>query len=134
MTNEQIRSELAYRMTQKYLIYLALQEIMLDNYEDVPFLKDFNLDLLTKHRNMVSSLKRNASKAFRFMQNYDQGEVTIKQFHSFVKVFEALHTAIDQGGDRYARLLDDLEKVLILHGFKEPDGTEFTSPIERPGQ
>jgi hypothetical protein len=134
MTNEQIRSELAYRMTQKYLIYLALQEIMLDNYEDVRFLKDFDLDLLTKHKNMVSSLKRNASKAFRFLQNYDQGEVTIKQFHSFVKVFEGLHLAIDQGGSKYADLLDDIELILIKHGFKEPDGTELTSPIERPGQ
>jgi len=68
MTNEQIKAEVAYRMTQKYLIYLAYQEIMLDNYEDVEFLKDFDRDLLTKHKNMVSSLKRNASKAYRFLQ------------------------------------------------------------------
>jgi hypothetical protein len=125
MTNEQIRSELAYRMTQKYLIYLALQEIMLDNYEDVQFLKDFDRDLLTKHKNMVASLKRNASKAYRFLQNYSDGERTIRQFHSFVKVFEALHKAIDEGGDKYAKLLDDLELTLIKHGYKEKSDHPF---------
>ncbi len=119
MTKEQLASELAYRMTQKYLIYLALQEIMLDNYEDVRFLKDFDNDLLTKHKNMVSSLKRNASKAYRFLQGYQDGEVTIRQFHSFVKVFEALHLAIDQGGSKYADLLDDIDEILIKRGFKE---------------
>lgn len=122
MNYEKIASELAYRMTQKYLIYLALQEIMLDNYEDVQFLKDFDRDLLTKHKNMVSSLTRNASKAYRFLQNYEDGEKTIKQFHSFVKVFEALHDAIDKGGDKYAKLLDDIELTLIKHGYREQDG------------
>jgi len=121
MTPEQLASELAYRMTQKYLIYLALQEIMLDNYEDVQFLKDFDRDLLTKHKNMVSSLRRNASKAYRFLQGYQDGEVTIRQFHSFVKVFEALHTAIDQGGAKYADLLDDIELTLIKHGYREKE-------------
>ena len=129
MTKEEIDSELAYRMTQKYLIYLAMQEIMLDNYEDVRFLKDYDHDLWNKHKNMVSSLKRNASKAFRFLQGYDEGEVTIKQFHSFVKVFEALHSAIDQGGDKYANLLDDIEAQLIKHGYKEED-PNFPKPTE----
>jgi hypothetical protein len=121
MTDKEFREELAYRMTQKYLIYLALQEIMLDNYEDVQFLKDFDRDLLTKHKNMVSSLRKNASKAYRFLQGYQDGEVTIRQFHSFVKVFEALHTAIDQGGAKYADLLDDIELTLIKHGYREKE-------------
>jgi hypothetical protein len=119
MTPEQIKSELAYRMTQKYLIYLAQQEIMLDNYEDCQWLIDFDRDLLTKHKNMVASLKRNASKAYRFLQNYQDGEATIRQFHSFVKVFEALHKAIDEGGSKYADLLDEIEAVLIKHGYRE---------------
>jgi hypothetical protein len=128
MTNEQIKAEVAYRMTQKYLIYLAYQEIMLDNYEDVEFLKDFDRDLLTKHKNMVSSLKRNASKAYRFLQNYADGERTIRQFHSFVKVFEGLHKAIDEGGDKYAKLLDDLELTLIKHGYKEIESYDPFKP------
>jgi hypothetical protein len=121
MTPEQIKSELAYRMTQKYLIYLAQQEIMLDNYEDCQWLIDFDRDLLTKHKNMVASLKRNASKAYRFLQNYQDGEATIRQFHSFVKVFEALHKAIDEGGSKYADLLDEIELVLIKHGYREDE-------------
>jgi hypothetical protein len=121
MTPEQIKSELAYRMTQKYLIYLAQQEIMLDNYEDCQWLIDFDRDLLTKHKNMVASLKRNASKAYRFLQNYQDGEATIRQFHSFVKVFEALHRAIDEGGSKYADLLDEIEAVLIKFGYREDE-------------
>jgi hypothetical protein len=121
MTPEQIKSELAYRMTQKYLIYLAQQEIMLDNYEDCQWLIDFDRDLLTKHKNMVASLKRNASKAYRFLQNYEDGEATIRQFHSFVKVFEALHKAIDEGGSKYADLLDEIELTLIKYGYREDE-------------
>jgi len=121
MTPEQIKSELAYRMTQKYLIYLAQQEIMLDNYEDCQWLIDFDRDLLTKHKNMVASLKRNASKAYRFLQNYQDGEATIRQFHSFVKVFEALHRAIDEGGSKYADLLDEIELTLIKYGYREKE-------------
>jgi hypothetical protein len=121
MTPEQIKSELAYRMTQKYLIYLAQQEIMLDNYEDCQWLIDFDRDLLTKHKNMVASLKRNASKAYRFLQNYQDGEATIRQFHSFVKVFEALHKAIDEGGSKYADLLYEIELTLIKYGYREKE-------------
>jgi hypothetical protein len=129
MTPEQIKSEAAYRITQKYLIYLAIQEIMLDNYEDCKWLVDYDHDLWNKHKNMVSSLKRNASKAFRFLQGYDQGEVTIKQFHSFVKVFESLHKAIDEGGSKYADLLDEIEILLIKHGYREED-PNFPKPTE----
>jgi len=119
MTPEQIKSELAYRLTQKYLIYLAMQEIMLDNYEDCKWLVDFDRDLLTKHKNMVSSLKRNAVKAYRFLENYDPEDKTIKQFHSFVQVFEALHKAIDEGGSKYADLLDEIDELLIKYGYRE---------------
>jgi hypothetical protein len=113
MTQEEIIKELTYRSTQKYLIYLALQEIMLDNYEDCKLLKDYDHDLYNKHRNMVASLKRNASKAYRFLQNYDDGERTIRQFHSFVKIFEALHSAIDSGENTYIKMLDQIERILI---------------------
>jgi hypothetical protein len=119
MTPEQIKSELAYRLTQKYLIYLAMQEIMLDNYEDCKWLVDYDRDLLTKHKNMVASLKRNAVKAYRFLENYDPEDKTIKQFHSFVQVFEALHKAIDEGGSKYADLLDEIDEILIKHGYRE---------------
>jgi hypothetical protein len=119
MTPEQIKSELAYRLTQKYLIYLAMQEIMLDNYEDCKWLVDYDRDLLTKHKNMVASLKRNAVKAYRFLENYDPEDKTIKQFHSFVQVFEALHKAIDEGGSKYADLLDEIDELLIKHGYRE---------------
>jgi hypothetical protein len=119
MTPEQIKSELAYRLTQKYLIYLAMQEIMLDNYEDCKWLIDYDRDLLTKHKNMVASLKRNAVKAYRFLQNYQDGERTIRQFHSFVQVFEALHKAIDEGGSKYADLLDEIDELLIKYGYRE---------------
>jgi hypothetical protein len=119
MTPEQLKSELAYRLTQKYLIYLAMQEIMLDNYEDCKWLIDFDRDLLTKHKNMVSSLKRNAVKAYRFLENYDPEDKTIRQFHSFVQVFEALHKAIDEGGSKYADLLDEIDELLIKYGYRE---------------
>jgi hypothetical protein len=119
MTPEQIKSELAYRLTQKYLIYLAMQEIMLDNYEDCKWLIDYDRDLLTKHKNMVASLKRNAVKAYRFLENYDPEDKTIKQFHSFVQVFEALHSAIDEGGSKYADLLDEIDELLIKYGYRE---------------
>ena len=119
MTPEQIKAELAYRLTQKYLIYLAMQEIMLDNYEDCKWLVDYDRDLLTKHKNMVSSLKRNAVKAYRFLESYDPEDKTIKQFHSFVQVFEALHKAIDEGGSKYADLLDEIDELLIKYGYRE---------------
>jgi hypothetical protein len=119
MTPEELTTELAYRMTQKYLIYLAQQEIMLDNYEDCQWLAHFDQGLLDKHKSMVASLNRNAHKAYTFLQNYQDGEATIRQFHSFVKVFEALHRAIDEGGGKYAHLLDEIELVLIKHGYRE---------------
>ena len=118
MTKEEIISELQHRATQKYLIYLAQQEIMLDNYEDCKLLKDYDHDLYNKHKNIVNSLKRNSKKAFDFLENHKDGDATIKQFHSFVKLHECLHIAIDKGGDRYFKLMNDIDKVLLNHGFE----------------
>ena len=118
MTREQAITELQHRATQKYLIYLAMQEIMLDNYEDCTFLKDYDHDLTVKHRNMINALKRKATKAYRFLEGYEDGEATIKQFHSFVKFHECLHKAIDKGGDSYFKLMNDIDKVLSNHGFE----------------
>jgi len=122
MTREQAITELQHRATQKYLIYLAMQEIMLDNYEDCTFLKDYDHDLTVKHKNMINALKRNATKAYRFLEGYEDGDLTIKQFHSFVRIFEALHQAIDKGGSRYARMLDQLDRNLTNYGLKEYEG------------
>jgi hypothetical protein len=112
MTKEEIIKELQFRATQKYLIYLALQEIMLDNYEDATFLKDYDHDLTVKHKNIINSLKRNATKAFRFLEGYDEGEATIKQFHDFVKLFERIHESIDCGGPVYQDCINAVEKII----------------------
>ena len=112
MTKEEIVKELQHRATQKYLIYLAFQEIMLDNYEDCTFLKDYNHDLTVKHKNIINSLKRNATKAFRFLEGYDEGEATIKQFHDFVRLFEKIHESIDWGGSVYTDCLAAVEQII----------------------
>lgn len=112
MTREEIVIELQQRATLKYLVYLALQEIMLDYYEDVTFLKAYDNDLKTKHRNMITSLKRKSSEAFRFLQGYGDGEATIKQFHEFVTLFEKLHNAIDLGGPVFHDSLNAVEQIL----------------------
>ena len=122
MTREEIIAELQHRATNKYLIYLALQEIMLDNYEDCKLLKDYDHDLTVKHKNMINALKRNATKAYRFLEGYKDGDITIRQFHSFVRIFEALHKAIDNGGSKYARMLDQLDRNLTNYGLKEYEG------------
>ena len=118
MTREQAITELQHRATQKYLIYLAMQEIMLDNYEDCTFLKDYDHDLTVKHRNMINALKRNATKAYRFLEGYEDGEATIRQFHDFVRLFEGLHQAIDFGGSVFHDCLNEVEKILIQNGLK----------------
>jgi hypothetical protein len=112
MTREEAILELNHRATQKYLVYLALQEIMLDYYEDVTMLKAFDGDLKTKHKNMINALKRKSSEAFRFLENYDGGDATIKQFHEFVSLFERLHNAIDGGGGLFHDCLNSVEKIL----------------------
>jgi hypothetical protein len=119
MTQQEILKELQHRATQKYLIYLALQEIMLDNYEDCKFLKDYDFYITTKHKNLVADLKRNATKAFRFLEGYDKGEKTIKQFHEFVKIFEALHQSIDMGGHYFSDCLSAIEQILKQDAQKE---------------
>jgi len=118
MTREEIIKELQHRATQKYLIYLALQEIMLDNYEDCTLLKDYDHNLTVKHKNMINSLKRNATKAYRFLEGYDKGEETMRQFHDFVRLFEALHLSIDSGGSVFHDCLNEVEKILIKNGIK----------------
>ena len=112
LTKEQIVQELQFRATQKYLIYLALQEIMLDNYEDCTFLKHYDHDLTVKHKNIINSLQRNATKAFKFLEGYDEGEATIKQFHDFVKLFERIHESIDWGVSVYTDCLAAVEQII----------------------
>jgi hypothetical protein len=112
MTKEEIVLELQHRATQKYLVYLAMQEIMLDYYEDCTFLKHYDHDLTVKHKNIINSLKRNSTKAFRFLEGYDEGEATIKQFHDFVTLFERLHNAIERGGVVYTDCLAAVEQIL----------------------
>lgn len=119
MTKEEIIQELQRRHSIKYLVYLALQEIMLDYYSDTTFLKNYNHDLTVKFKNMVSSLKMNSSQAYRFMQSHKDGEVTIRQFHELTRLFEALNKAIDNGGSTFFDCLDAMDAVLIRDGLKE---------------
>jgi hypothetical protein len=119
MTKEEIITELNHRATQKYLVYLAMQEIMLDYYEDVTMLKAFDGDLKTKHKNMINALKRKSTEAFRFLENYDGGQATIKQFHEFVTLFERLHNSIDLGGSLFHDCLNAVELILNQYEGKE---------------
>jgi hypothetical protein len=112
MTREEIQIELNRRASLKYLVYLSLQEIMLDYYEDVKMLKLFDLDLQTKHKNMISSLKRKSTEAYRFMERYEDGEATIKQFHEFVTLFERLHNGIDLGANIFHECMEAVESIL----------------------
>jgi hypothetical protein len=118
-TPQQAVEELQRRHSIKYLVYLALQEIMLDYYQDTTFLKNYNNDLKTKFRNMIDSLQRNSSEAYRFMQSHKDGEVTIQQFHDLTRLFEALHKAIDNGGSTFFDCLDAVDQILIRDGLKE---------------
>jgi hypothetical protein len=92
---------------------------MLDYYEDVRMLKFFDLDLQTKHKNIINTLKRKSTEAFRYLENYDEGEATIKQFHEFVTLFERLHTAIDSGGAIFHDCLNAVEHILDNYEGKE---------------
>lgn len=123
MTEKEIKEIAQYQSTQMYLNYLALQEIILDYYENCVWLKDFNMDLLTKHKNMVTALKRNAVKAYRFLEKYDDKEVAIKSFHDFVRFHEVVHKTILQGGDKYAKVLDEIDQVFIKHGLRDAKET-----------
>jgi hypothetical protein len=119
MTPEEIKQEAQYQITQLYLNYLAIQEIFLDYYEDCKWLSDFDRDLLTKHKNMVASLKRNSNKAYKFLEKYDDKEIAIRGFFDFVRFHECIHMAILQGGTKYALVLDEIDQILIKHGLKE---------------
>jgi hypothetical protein len=112
MTREEIITELNHIATQKYLVYLALQEIMLDYYDDVSSLKFFDQDLRTKHKNMINALKRKSTQAYSFLQNYENGDATIKQFHEIVTLFEKLHNSIDMGGDVFHKCLNQVEDII----------------------
>lgn len=118
-TPQEAIEELQRRHSMKYLCYLALQEIMLDYYQDTTFLKNYDRDLTTKFKNMVSSLQRNSSAAYRFMQSHKDGEVTIRQFHDLTRLFEGLHKAIDNGGSTFFDCLDAMDQILIRDGLKE---------------
>jgi hypothetical protein len=119
MTAKEIKEQIQYQVTQMYLNYLAIQEIFLDYYDDCKWLIDFDRDLLTKHKNMVSSLKRNATKAYKFLENYDDQEIAIKSFHDFVRFHECVHKCILQGGTKYAQVLDEIDQIFIKHGLKK---------------
>lgn len=123
MTREEIIQELQYRATQKYLIYLAMQEIMLENYEDVSFLKAYDNDLKNKHFNIINSLKKKSAEAYRFLQSHDQGEATIKQFYEFVTLFEKLHLAIDKGGDLFHNCINLVENEIKTFESIHGDGS-----------
>lgn len=119
MTRQEIEQELQRRHSMKYLCYLALQEIMLDYYSDTTFLKAYNHDLTVKFKNILVSLRRNSSEAYRFMQSHKDGEATIRQFHNLTRLFEGLHIAIDNGGSTFVDCLDAMDQVLIRDGLKE---------------
>lgn len=119
MTRQEIEQELQRRHSMKYLCYLALQEIMLDYYSDTTFLKAYNHDLTVKFKNILVSLRRNSSEAYRFMQSHKDGEATIRQFHNLTRLFEGLHKSIDNGGSTFFDCLDAMEKILIRDGLKE---------------
>ena len=122
MTRAEIEQELAQRASLKYLSYLALQEIMLDFYEDITFLKAYDNDLKLKHKNMINALQRNSTKAYRYFQEHEEGESTIKQFHDFVNLFDGLHKAIDARGNTFFDCLNAVEEVLVRDGLKEKVG------------
>ena len=119
LTPQELVQELQRRHSIKYLCYLALQEIMLDYYQDTTFLKAYDHDLTVKFKNMVSSLQRNSSQAYRFIQGDKNAEQTVQQFHELTRLFEALHNAIDNGGRTFFDCLDAVDAVLIRDGLKE---------------
>ena len=119
LTPAEVVQELQRRHSIKYLVYLALQEIMLDYYSDTTFLKAYNPNLTTKFRRMINNLQRDSKKAYDFMQSHKDGEVTIRQFHELTRLFEALHKAIDNGGSTFFDCLDAMDAVLIRDGLKE---------------
>ena len=121
MTREQIIQELQFRATQKYLMYLAFQEIMLENYEDVTFLKAYDNDLKNKHFNLINALKKKSSEAYQFLQSHEQGDATIKQFYEFVTLFEKLHLAVDKGGSVFHDCIDSIELILKENETKKPN-------------
>lgn len=119
MNKEKLASELQIRQSLKYLTYLAMQEVLLENFEDCTFLKIYDHNLYLKHKNMVAGLKRSSNSAYNFIQKDDENSEAIKQFHNFTNIFEVLHNAIDKGGDLFGDCLDAMDQVMIKQGLKE---------------
>lgn len=119
MNKEKLASELQIRQSLKYLTYLAMQEVLLENFEDCTFLKIYDHNLYLKHKNMVAGLKRSSNSAYNFIQKDDEDSEAIKQFHNFTNIFEVLHNAIDKGGDLFGDCLDAMDQVMIKQGLKE---------------
>lgn len=118
MNKQEIVSELQIRQSLKYLTYLAMQEVLLENYEDCTFLKIYDHNLYLKHKNMVTGLKRSSNSAFKFIQKDDEDQFAIKQFHNFTNIFEVLHNAIDKGGNLFIDCLEAIDQVMIKQGLK----------------
>ena len=118
MTKEQIGSEIQIRQSLKYLTYLAMQELLLENYEDCTFLKIYDHNVYLKHKNMVNGLKRSSNHAFKFIQKNDTDQEAIKQFHNFTSIFEVLHNSIDKGGNLFIDCLNAMDDVMIKQGHK----------------
>jgi len=119
MTKTELASELQIRQSLKYLTYLAMQEVLLENYEDCRFLKVFNENLHKRHKKLVKGLKHNSNFAYAFIQKDDKDQEAIKQFHNFTNIFEVLHNAIDKGGNLFGDCLDAMDQVMIKQGLKE---------------
>jgi len=119
MTKTELASELQIRQSLKYLTYLSLEQIMLDNYEDCRLLKVFNENLYQRHKKLIIGLKNNSEFAYKFIQKDDKDSEAIKQFHNFTNIFEVLHNAIDKGGNLFGDCLDAMDQVMIKQGLKE---------------
>ena len=74
------------------------------------------------HTPLAWSLFMDDDMYLRFLENYEDGEATIRQFHDFTRLFEGLHQAIDAGGSVFHDCLNEVEKILIQNGLKEYQG------------
>jgi hypothetical protein len=100
--------------SQKYLSYLALNEVMLTHYEDCKFLKMYDPNLTLKHKNLIVALKREASAAWKFIQSGDDSDESITQFHDFTLIHEALHDLMDKGGEEHFNKIREIKSILKL--------------------
>lgn len=119
MKKTELASELQIRQSLKYLTYLAMQEVLLENYEDCTFLKIYDHNVYLKHKNMVNGLKRSSNHAYKFIQKDDKDQEAIKKFHNFTRIFEVLHNSIDNGGNLFIDCLNAMHQVMIKQGLKQ---------------